>query len=125
MLPKIVSIPLALLLIYLTLGLTWYEVRGFYQINDNSIIIAGEAADKILPKSARVVAPYGGSTSFLYYINRPGFAYIPGPIDEVIDKYNINYYVAVSYDEDTKNIMKKYKVIEQTPKYVIVDLSQK
>src|SRR3989344_7261143 len=80
LLPKIVSIPLALLLIYLTLGLTWYEVRGFYQINDNSIIIAGEAADKILPKSARVVAPYGGSTSFLYYINTPGFAYIPGPI---------------------------------------------
>jgi len=104
------------------LAFSWYDMRGDYQINHGEIIDAGKRIDEITPKDAVVVAPFDGDTAFLYQTNRSGFAYVPFPIKDLIDRMGVTYYVSVNYDAQTKDIMKKYTVIEENPKFVIVKL---
>lgn len=60
--------------------LSWYHVRDYFNINNESLVIAGRIADKVLPTDARVIAANNGDTSFLYYINRKGWpAYQKSP----------------------------------------------
>lgn len=101
---------------------SWYAIRGDYQVNHWEIVHAGQAVDKLVPKTAHVVAPYLGDTAFLYQTNRDGFPFMTMPIKDMIDRYNITYYVSVNYDDETNAIMKKYTVVEKTPEYVIVKL---
>ncbi|MBI2008287.1 hypothetical protein HYS82_01390 [Candidatus Amesbacteria bacterium] len=103
-------------------GLSWYDVKGLYQINNGSILAAGEAADKLLPKDALIVATYNGDTAFLYATQRRGFTHLPLPIKDLKDRYNIQYYVSVTYDKDTRAIMDKYTVLVEKPEYVIIQL---
>ena len=107
------------------IAFSWYEIRGNYQINHWGIIHAGQAADKLLPKDAIVIAPYDGDTAFLYQINRRGFPSIPLPINELIKNYGVQYYVSVNYDDQTNAVIKTYTVLEKTPEYVIVKLVKK
>lgn len=122
--PRIWTIPLALLFLPLTIYFTWGEVKGLYQINNPSIVEAGRAADQILPKQAKVLAPYNGDSSFLYQTNRPGWPVVAFPIVELVKKYGTTHYVSVNYDAKTKWVIKNFKVIEANPKFVIADLTQ-
>jgi uncharacterized membrane protein len=109
----------------LMLGLSWYQIREYYNINNWPIVRAGQAADAILPADAVVVAPYNADTAFLYQINRPGWPIIEGnDIRNMIDHRGITHYVSVNYDEATNKIIQEsdYTVLEQTPEYVIVQL---
>lgn len=108
----------------LMIGLAWYDIKGDYQVNNWPIVRAGRAADKLLPKDAIVVAPYSGDTAFLYQTNRRGFPNLSLPIKDLRDRFGAEYYVSVNYDEQTKAIMKKYTILEQTPEYVIVKLEE-
>ncbi|MBP8591221.1 glycosyltransferase family 39 protein [Candidatus Shapirobacteria bacterium] len=112
---------LTIVCLLFTLLFSFFEVRGYYQINNPAIIEAGKRADTILPKDAKVVAPYGGDTAFLYQTNRPGWPAITGSIDDMI-KLGATHYVSVNFDKDTKRVMEKYPVLEKTEKYVIVEL---
>lgn len=103
-------------------GFSWYDIKGLYQINNWSIVHAGLAVDKLVPKDAVIIAPYGGDTALLYQTNRHGFPYMYLPIKDFIDRFGATYYVSVNYDDDTNKIMAKYTVIAQTPEYVIVKL---
>jgi 4-amino-4-deoxy-L-arabinose transferase-like glycosyltransferase len=122
--PRIWTIPLAVLFFLLTFYLSWNEVKGFYQINNGSIVVAGKEADRILPKNAVVIAPYNGDTAFLYQINRHGWAYVALPTDELIKKFGVTHYVSVNYDDKTNWVIKKYTVLEKEPGFVIVDLTR-
>lgn len=122
--PRLWTIPLAIFFLSLALVLTWYEVRGLYQINNWAIVEAGIRADQLLPKNAIVLAPYGGDSAFLYQTNRPGFPFIILPIQEMIEKYGVSYFVSVNFDAKTKWLMSKYEIVEQTPKYVIINLTK-
>lgn len=104
-----------------TLLFSFFEVRGYYQINNPAIVEAGQRADHLLPKDAKVVAPYGGDTAFLYQTNRPGWPAMTGSIDDMI-KLGATHYVSVNFDEETKRVMEKYPVLEKTERYVIVEL---
>lgn len=106
------------------LAFGWYEVRGNYQINNPGIVYAGQAADKLLPSDAVVIADYNGDTAFLYQTNRKGFPNVPLPIEEMVDRFNVGYYVSVNYDARTNELISKYAVVDQTPQYVIIDLTQ-
>ncbi|MCL4366860.1 hypothetical protein M1563_01685, partial [Patescibacteria group bacterium] len=123
-LPRIWTIPLAILFCVLTIYFGWGEVKGLYQINNPSIVTAGRAADQILPKDAIVVAPYQGDTAFLYQTNRPGWPVVAYPISVLISQYHVTAYVSVNYDDKTNWLMKKYTVLEQTPQFVIIDLTK-
>lgn len=104
------------------LAFSWYDIRGNFQVNHWEIVQAGKRVDEIIPKDAVVVAPYNGDTAFLYQTNRRGFAYLPFPIKDLIDRFNATYYVSVNMDDQTNQIIEKYTVIEKKPEYVIVKL---
>ncbi|MEK7091002.1 MAG: hypothetical protein AAB887_00660 [Patescibacteria group bacterium] len=110
--------------ILLMIGLAWYDIKGDYQVNNWPIVRAGQAADKLLPKDAIVAAPYNGDTAFLYQTNRRGFPNLSLPIKDLRDRFNVQYYISVNYDDQTNAIMKKYTVMVQTPEYVIVKLEE-
>lgn len=121
--PRIWTIPLALLMLALTIYLTWGEVKGLYQINNPVIVEAGQTADKILPKNALVVANYDGDTSFLYQTNRAGFPNVPFPIPELITRFGITDYISTAKDSQTSWVMRHYQVLVDNSKYFIVDLT--
>ncbi len=113
---------LVMVAVVFMLAFGWYEVRGNYQINNPGIIAAGQAADKLLPADAIVIANYNGDTAFLYQTNRKGFPNIPLPLDELISRFGVGYYISVDFDEVTRGIMNKHQVLVQTPQFVIVKL---
>jgi 4-amino-4-deoxy-L-arabinose transferase-like glycosyltransferase len=128
--PRIWTIPLALLFLFLTIYVPWVGLKGddgvksLYQINNGVIVDAGEAADKILPKDAVVLAPYQGDKSFLYHINRPGWPVSGYPVDDLKNMFGVTHYVSVNYDAKTNWAMRKFTVIEKNPKFVIIDLTR-
>jgi 4-amino-4-deoxy-L-arabinose transferase-like glycosyltransferase len=107
--------------VFLMMGISLYEVKGFYAINHPEIVKAGRAADKLLPKDAWVVAPYNGDTTFLYQTGRWGWPVVNESIEGIIEK-GADYYVSVNMDDDTNNFMNRFAVVERTGDYVILDL---
>lgn len=102
----------------------WNQIVGDYTINHPEIIEAGAEVDKITPKNALVIAPYVGDTSFLYQTNRWGWPVIDDSIDNMI-KQGADYYVTVDLGSaDIKMIQARFKTIEKTDKYIIVDLHE-
>jgi hypothetical protein len=122
MIPRI---GLALMSIIFCIGFSWYTIRTFYWINRPEIIEAGKMADKILPKNAKVIAPYNGDTTFLYQTNRQGW-----PIGFDIDKkkaLGATHYVTVSptdNDWETKELAEKYTVLVRNDTYAIIDITK-
>lgn len=108
-----------------TVAFSWYTIRTYYWINHPEIIEAGQEADKILPKDAKVIAPYNGDTTFLYQTNRQGW---PEGFD--IDKkiaMGATAYVTVSptdNDFETRDLAKKYTVLVRNSTYAIIDLTK-
>lgn len=99
---------------------SWYQVRDFFNINNSVLIEAGRAADRVIPKDAKVIAPYGGDTSFLYQTNRRGW-----PVGIEIEKIialGAEYYVNFNFGPETDWLEQTYCVLEKTPKWVIIDL---
>ena len=122
-LPRLWTIPIGILLFILTFYFGGKEIKGFYQINNPSIVQAGSEADKILPKDAIVVAPYNGDTAFLYQTNRAGFAFVTSSITDMIADYGVTSYVSTTLDSKTVWIMKHFKVLDKKSNFVIVDLT--
>lgn len=122
--PRFWTIPLALLFLLLTFYFSWTSVKGFYQINNPAIINAGKVADKLLPKDARVVAPYNGDTAFLYQINRPGLPVTSLPLVELSANYDISYLISTTKDAKTKWAMSKFETVIDDPEFVIINLKR-
>lgn len=100
------------------------QVREYYKIDHPEIIEAGKAADQLLPKDALVIAPYNGDTAFLYQTKRRGWPFVELPIPELIAK-GAHYWISVNFgDPQTVQVMNEYTVIQQTERFVIVDLTK-
>lgn len=109
-------------LVVISLFLSWREVAGFFNVNHWEYIKAGAAVDRLVPKNAQVIAPAMGDTQFLFQTNRRGW-----PIGfEIPDKINkgATIYVSTSYDYEAKALEEQFQVLEKTPEYIIIDLSQ-
>jgi hypothetical protein len=110
--------------VFIMLITGWFQVVGDYAINHPEIIEAGQEVDKITPKNAIVVAPYDGDTAFLYQTKRQGWPVIDNSIDNII-KEGASYYVSVDLGSaDTKMIESRFKTVELTNNYVIVNLRE-
>lgn len=109
----------------------WYQIRDFYNINHPEIIEAGFAVEQTTSEKALVIAPYFGDTAFLYQTKRAGWPIMQENVDKMIDK-GADYYVSVQFDDLTKELIvnakdpdpkkRKYKIIAETPKYVVIQL---
>ncbi len=121
---KLMQRRLALLLAVTSLvfwfGFAWFQVRDFYNINHPEIVEAGEAADVILPATAKVIAPYSGDTAFLYQTKRQGWP-IGGQIKEKIKKGATDY-VSVNFDEETNLLLSLCKPSITTERFAIISL---
>lgn len=103
----------------------WYQVRDYFNINNPAIVVAGKAADSILPKDAKVIAPYGGDSSFLYQINRQGWASFDKDVPILVGM-GADYLVLVNPTQnDLNGFGKQYKTVAVSPQYLILDLHKK
>ena len=110
--------------IILGLGMGWYQVKEYYKIDHPEIIAAGTAVDRLTPKDAKVIAPYNGDTAFLYQTNRWGWPVVDDSIENII-KLGATVYVSVNLGSgDTKYVEGKYKTIEKTSQYIVIDLTK-
>ena len=115
---------LALSLGALMFGLGWREVRALFNINNPKIVEVGRLADQILPQDAKVIAPYGGDTAFLYQTNRRGWAIAYKSFDEM-KKLGATHYVTVNINSEAQDLMKEYKTLVLKDGYAIIDLTNK
>ncbi len=102
----------------------WYFVRDYFNINNSSIIAAGVAVDRLTPKTAKVIANYNGDTSFLYQTKRQGWASFEKPLPEMV-QMGADYLVLANPTAKDLGIGNTYKILAQTPQYVIFDLHQR
>ncbi len=122
--PRIFTIPIALLFLVLTFYFTWTQVKELYKINNPPIMEAGKFADRILPIDAIIVAPYNGDTAFLYQINRPGWPVVALPLPEMVGDYGVTNYVSVNRDNQTNWVLRHFKILEDNSKFIIADLTK-
>ncbi len=99
----------------------WSQVKDYFNINNQSIITAGKAVDKLTPKDAKVIANYNGDTSFLYQTNRQGWASLQNPLPEMVQK-GADYLVLLNPTEKDMDFGKPYQIVTRTREYIIFDL---
>ena len=102
----------------------WYFIRDYFNINNPSIVIAGQAVDKLTPKDAKVIANYNGDTSFLYQTKRSGWASYEKPLPEMV-QMGADYLVIANPVASDLNFGKTYKIVARTSQYIIFNLRQK
>lgn len=118
------GILLALFLLVLMFGLGWREVRELFNINNPKIVEAGILADSLLPQDAKVIAPYGGDTAFLYQTKRHGWPIAYLSLEEMRSA-GATHYVTVNINSEAKDLIAVYKTIFANDKFAIIDLTQK
>lgn len=111
----------AVLLVLLMLAFGWYEIKGYFNINRPEIVAAGKEVDRILPKDAKVIAPYQNDPAFLYQTNRKGWTFGDDKIAQYI-KEGATHMVSVNYDEPTNYWMNRCSVVKKNKEFVIIDL---
>jgi len=99
----------------------WYYIRDYYNINHPEIVEAGRAVDARVEKDAKIIVPYNGDTTLLYYTNRQGWPVFDRQIEEFI-KAGATHLVFANPSKDELNFTNDYKVILKTDKYIIYDL---
>ena len=104
------------------LAFSWLSIRAYYNINNPAIVRAGQAVNSLIPPNAKVIAPYDGDTSFLYQINRQGWASFEKELPKMI-KMGADFLVIVN--PTGHDVGKTYKIISFTDDYILVDLHQK
>ena len=107
-----------------TMFFGWYFVRDYFNINNPSIVVAGQAVDKLTPKNAKVIANYDGDTSFLYQTKRSGWASYEKPLPQMV-QMGADYLVIANPVASDLNFGKTYKIVAETSQYVIFNLRQK
>jgi len=121
---RFVSYTLLGLSVFLMLGFGFFEVRGFYQVNNFEYKIAGETVDKLTEKDSLVIAPQNGSTAFLYQTNRWGWPVVDDDINTMIE-LGADYYVSINKeDRDTSLLKTQFETLEEGDQYIILDLGK-
>lgn len=121
---RLVSLSVVFVSVIFGLAFSWYNVRSNYWINHPEIIEAGMAADKLLPENAKVIAAYGGDTTFLYQTKRQGWP-IGFSIEQKI-KDGAQYYISTSpSDDEVKALRGYFPVLTETDSYIIIDLRRR
>ncbi len=105
------------------LAFGWYAVRDYYSIQHPDIILAGQAVDALTPKNAKIIAPYGADTTFLYYTNRQGWPVFDRTLKD-FKKAGASYIAFADPTPEELNMKTLFETVIITPKYAIFDLSK-
>lgn len=120
---KISSYIIFFVLIIFMFFFSWYFVRDYYNINNHSIVIAGEQIDKLIPKDAKIIANYNGDTSFLYQTKRKGWASFQKSLPEM-KEMGADYLVLINPTEKDLEIGTEYKIVKTTKDFVLFNLNE-
>lgn len=101
----------------------WFAVRDYYSIQHPHIIEAGEAVDRLTPKDAKVIAPYGGDTTFLYHTNRQGWPVFDRSF-KAFKKAGASYIAFADPTPEELNLETLFKPVIITPAYAIFDMTK-
>jgi hypothetical protein len=118
----LISILSITVMICVMITLSFNQIKGYYNVNHPEYIVAGTAADKLLPADAKVIAPQFGDTAFIFQINRVGWP-LGYDIDDKIDM-GATHYVSTAYDEEAKELEARFMIVEKTTDYLILDLTK-
>ncbi len=102
----------------------WQQVKDYFNINNPSLIVAGEAVDNMTPKNAKVIAPYDGDTTLLYYTHRKGWPSFEKSLEDLIGM-GADYLVLVNPKPQDLGISEKYKLVSSSSAYLLFNLHQK
>jgi len=104
------------------LAFGWFAVRDYYSIQHPNLIVAGTEVDKLVPKDARVVAPYGGDTTFLYHTNRKGWPVFDRSF-KAYKEAGASYIVFADPTPSELNLETLFKPVIITKEYAIFDMT--
>jgi len=108
-----------------TLYVGWSYVQPYFDIDNPSIVEAGQAVNKLVPADAKVIAPYDGDTSFLYQTNRQGWAEFEKSTQQMI-ALGADYLVLEHpIPSDRVSWPKQFRLVMSTPDFIIIDLKHK
>ena len=105
------------------LAFGWFAVRDYYSIQHPNLILAGKAVDALVPKDAKVIAPYGGDTTLLYYTNRKGWPVFDRSFKD-FKKAGASYIAFADPTPEELNLETLFKPVIITSTYAIFDLTQ-
>lgn len=108
--------------IFFMMMFSWFFIRDYYNLQHVEVFEAGSRIDQVLPKNAKVIAPYGGDTTFLYYVNRPGWPVFDRSLRD-FKRAGADYIVFVKPTKEELNFETLFKPVEITSTYAIFDLS--
>lgn len=101
---------------------SWFHVRDYFNVNNENLVIAGQKADELLPKNAKVIAALEGDTSFLYYINRKGWpAYQKSPL-ELKQMGATHIVIPRPTENDFNGLGQEFEVYYSSPEVLILTL---
>lgn len=109
-----------------TISFSWYYIRDFFNINNPSIINAGNAVDKLTPPGAKVIAILHGSegdTTFLYQTKRRGWTSFEKPLPDMINM-GAQYLIFANPTQEDQKFKKEYKLISSTADYILFKLQK-
>lgn len=130
---SLITYPLTLVLMLFMLGFSWFEVRGFYNIQ-GGVDLAGEAVDRLTPKDALILTGDSNDATLLYNCNRHGItggyaSMFPNEPDSIrrAKELGITFYVttkvgAVKNSDFGKFLLSRYRIFSETNNYLVVDL---
>jgi hypothetical protein len=113
---------IAIVIIFM-LAFGWFAIRDYYSIQHPNIIIAGKAVDELTPKNAKIVAPYGGDTTFLYYTNRQGWPVFDRSFKQFREA-GASYIAFADPTPEELNLKNLFKPVIITPTYAIFDMTK-
>lgn len=105
------------------LAFGWFAVRDFYSIQHPNLILAGEAVNRLTPKDAKIVAPYGGDTAFLYYTNRQGWPVFDRSFKD-FKKAGASYITFADPTPEELNLKTLFEPVIITSEYAIFNLTR-
>ncbi len=101
----------------------WFAVRDYYSIQHPNILVAGREVDKLTPKDAKVIAPYGGDTTFLYYTNRQGWPVFDRSFKD-FNKAGASYIAFADPTPEELNLETLFEPVIIRKEYAIFDLTR-
>lgn len=121
---KLAVYAIIILSVIFGLAFGWYYVKNDYNTNP-TLVAAGQAADQLTPKNAKILTFRDGDTTLLYYTNRLGWASLEKSLPQMIAMGADDMLIVNPTPTDFSGFGKEYKVIASNSQYLLLDLAHK